>query len=436
MLVATLLVVSLVAVRPVGTAAPRPAGPPSLAAASLDAEKKQADALVSKFDLVNKMGPLAPVALSPFFALTFLSGASLLADTGVPFLQGIKGNPILGTGSALNNGFVFAGLLALTLLTAIPKLTKVTKPLAQAVDQIEGHAGIISIVLVQYLSTIHLGDAPPPAATMVFQAGIFSFTGDLLIAIASAINIFVINTVKFFFEVLVWLSPIPVVDAVFEAANKAIAAFLLAVYVWSPWVAMVLNLIIFGCCLMIFAWVYRRVTYMRGMLGDPLLGWCAEKIFRRPPVTLASTPLPSSSARQLNSRTLVLKAFAAKALEDVPRKSRGFLVQTEGRLVFVRPRLLRSPVIKSLPQAGHRVELKRGLLSNTVVFTNDAGEVAMTLMVTRRYNTLLESIRAQLGAPAALPASTAPAKTLATSRELGAAAKHATGRDELRAEFA
>jgi len=432
------LVFVLVAGRPAGKAAPTPGPALPIAAANLDSEKKKGEQLVQTLHIEQAMGPLAPVALSPFFALTCLSGASLLADTGL-LPDGIKKNPILGTNSALNNPFVFAGLLALTVITALPKLTKVSKPLGQAVDQIEAHAGIISVVAVQFLSTMHFGGDEPTTAAIVYQAGIFSFTGDVLVAVLSAINIFVINTVKFFFEVLIWLSPFPMVDAAFETANKTVAAGLLAIYVISPWVAMILNVIIFALCLLIFAWVHRRVVYMRSVLGDPVLGWFAEKLFRRKPVTPTSTPLPASIATRLQGRSLVLKAFAGKPLEGIKRKARGYLVQTDQGLFFAKPRLLRSPRLVALGRNGPRPTLNKGLLSNTVTFIDAGDETIAKFIITRRYNSLLGEIRSSLGVSAAAATtepSTADDKAFAASRAIGAAAKAAGGRDEFRAEFA
>jgi hypothetical protein len=234
------------------------------------------------------------------------------------------------------------------------------------------------------------------------------------------------------------LSPFPVVDAVFEAANKAVAGFLTAIYLWSPGAALVLNLLIFGVCLLIFSWVHRRAIYMRSVLGDPVLGWLAEKIFRRPAMTIVTTRLPAAIAGRFPQRTLVLKAFAGQSIKGVRRKARGFLVQSEGRLHFVRPRLLRVAMVVPLPE-GRRAELNKGLLSNTVVMRDDAGGEAVEMMITRRYNGTLDAVRLALAAgQSAQPAVEAGASesALQASRSIGVAAKESAGREVLRAEFA
>ena len=404
----------------------------------LETETKQGQQLVQKLGVTEVLGPLAPVAMSPFFALTFMSGASLMADSGM-LPDAVAKNALLGHGSPLNNGFVFAGLLGLTALTTLPKLTKVTKPFAQAIDQVEAHSGIVAILAVQGLSRLNLGEdvGQEVAGAVVIQAGFVSFTMGTALMVMSAINVFVVNTVKFFFEMMIFLSPFPTVDAIFEAANKALVGALMAIYVWSPWVATVINLAIFAVSLLIFAWVRRRVIYLRAVFGDPILGWMAEKIFRRPKPTLTSTRLTGVLAQLYPDPTLVLKAFAAKRFGGLRMKTRGFLVQAEGKLAFVQRRFLRAPRVVPLPVAGHTLRVDKGFLSNAVVIENDVGDVAAKVVFSRRYSALVDEVRHQLGAAAevVVDADTdAAVSVMAVSRSIGEAVKSGS-RDALRAEL-
>ncbi len=416
---------------------------------SLDADAKkgqdlasQAGKVVETLGLTEVIGPLAPVALSPFFALTFMSGASVLSDTPIvpDFIKETIGkNAMVGKGSPLNNGFVFTGLLGLTVLTTLPKLTKVTKPLGQAIDQIEAHSGIIAVLAVQGLSRMNMSDGGgDQVASIVVQAGLWSASVSTVLMIFSAINIFVINTVKFFFEMMIFLSPFPSVDAIFETLNKSFAAFLLAVYLFSPWLATVINLTIFAICLLIFAWIHRRVVYLRSIFGDPLLGWFGETFFGRPKPTLTSTHLRGALAREFPKPTLVMKAFVGKSFGGLSTKARGFLVQSDGKLQFVCRRFMRAPLFVALPAAGHTVQVNKGFLGNSIVLENDAGDAAATVLFSRRYNRLLDDIRRQIGAEATSEAEAAipaPGGVMAVSRTIGQAVKGGD-RDSLRAELA
>lgn len=219
----------------------------------------------SDLGLADWMGPLAPVALSPFFGVTILSGLALWGPDWA------TDNAILGHGGALANPTLFWVLLAFTLLTSLPRLTKVSKPFVQAVDRIETYAVIIIMLLVKCFATGGVEDPSftPPVA--VIQLGVISFTAETLLAIAMVINILVINSVKFFFEFLIWLTPIPFLDAAFEIANKSTCAALMALYAFSPTLATGVNLILLVVAAIAMRWISRRVRFYRTMTLDPIL---------------------------------------------------------------------------------------------------------------------------------------------------------------------
>ncbi|MCG8525326.1 MAG: hypothetical protein MI748_03020 [Opitutales bacterium] len=360
-------------------------------------DQRRATTLVQTLPVEEVLGSLAPIALSPFFALTCLSGASLLSEAGL-LPEGVANNFIMGRDSPLSHGPVFIGLLALTLLTAAPKLTKVSKPFAQAVDQIEGYSGIIAAIAVQVLSRVTMeSDAPSEQIAMVYQAGFITATystimSALLIAF-SAINIFVVNSVKFFFEVMILISPFPTVDAIFEAANKAFTALLIAVYLISPWLAMVLNLLIFAFSLAVFMWTYRRADFMRCALSDPFFGWFAETFFRMRPMTEKSTKLPKSIDEAYLDGDVILKAFVGKKMKGFSRKSKGFLVHKEGKTYFIKPRLFREDKVAELGGEDLYSEVREGLFSHSIAFAAGSGETIQKILITKRYNNALHGIQ-------------------------------------------
>ncbi|MCS6771688.1 MAG: hypothetical protein NZ740_06635 [Kiritimatiellae bacterium] len=224
------------------------------AIAAIPSDLETGQRLVEQLSLADWMGPLAPVALSPFFGLCCLSGAALLAERGwIPAHPLFQGNP------ALQNETVFFALLALTLFTSLPRLTKVTKPIAQLADFLETYAGIVYMIVVYWAVRAQSPQAESAALTLA-AAGPF---GDLLIPIAAACNILVIGTLRAFFEMLVWLSPIPLVDAAFEAANKTLCAGLVALYVISPTAALAVNLTLFVLCALFVRAAYRRLRAFR-----------------------------------------------------------------------------------------------------------------------------------------------------------------------------
>ena len=209
------------------------------------------------------LGPLAPIAISPFFGITCLAGMSQLsAGTFLENNHFISSNPVL------HNPYVFWIFLGLTLLTSLPRLTKVSKPIAQAMDQVETYAGIITLLVIRIAASTA---AQPEPETVAMSMGIINVTFETLLCLAAVWNIIVINTVRFFFEILAWLTPVPSIDALLEATNKVVCACLLAIYAYSPMVATALNLLLLFACLLVFRWIHRRVIYARHIFLDPIL---------------------------------------------------------------------------------------------------------------------------------------------------------------------
>jgi hypothetical protein len=227
-------------------------------AADIAATSAWADSL----GIADWLGPLAPVALSPFFGVTCLSGLALWGP------EWVTDNALLGASGPLQSETLFVIFLVLTLLTSLPRLTKVSKPFAQAVDRLETYAVIIILLMIKLGSSM---ESSGQTEVAMVQLGVFSFTADTLLALAMIANILVVNSVKFFFEFLVWLTPVPLIDAIFEVCNKTICAVLMAIYAFSPTIAMIINLAIFVVALIIFRWISRRVRFYRTMLLDPIL---------------------------------------------------------------------------------------------------------------------------------------------------------------------
>lgn len=323
------------------------------------------------------LGPLAPVALSPFFGIACLSGMSLYGGNWIS-----ADNAFLGDYSPLHNSGVFYVFLGLSLLTSVPRLTKVSKPFAQAVDQIEAWAGIITLLTIKLMMATEAQEVPGVA---MVQLGIVSFTVDTLLLIAAAMNVFVINAVKFFFEVLIWITPIPTIDAAFEVANKSTCAVLMAIYGYSPALATIINLCLFVVAAFLFRWIYRREVFFRTVLLDAVLA------FFQPKNSVAPAQLyvfPSAA----------IGPFAARSRCRLQRGSHGW--------TLTMPRILRTDLVIELPAEECRMELTCGYFTNTLKIT---GNQPVELSFSRRYNECLPLLAKNFGAEFDVPESAAPA---------------------------
>ena len=79
-----------------------------------------AEGLGGSVSIAEWLGPLAPIAISPFFGITLLAGISQFGSESLPFNQFISNNPIL------SNPATFWIFLGLTILTSLPRFTTVS----------------------------------------------------------------------------------------------------------------------------------------------------------------------------------------------------------------------------------------------------------------------------------------------------------------------
>ena len=318
------------------------------------------------------LGPLAPVALSPFFAITCLAGLSQFGGDYLPL------NSFISNNAVLQNEYVFWIFGALTLLTSLPRLTKVSKPFAQAMDMLETYGGIITIIVLRFASSIPSGEPLEPIETaMVVQMGWMTFPVDVLFSLAAIVNIIVINSVKFFFEVLVWLVPFPFVDALLEIANKGICAGLMAVYAYSPLVATILNLILFAACFYAFNWTKRRVAYWRTMLTDPILA-------------LVWPSYSKWSGGRLNG-------FLKDGLGRIPAKAAVAMEKTDSGWRVVQRRWFFPASVVELPSSQYAFEVHRGMMTNSIRSQANGDAEAVELVLSGRFKKHFDQISEEFG---------------------------------------
>ena len=322
---------------------------------------------VQTLQLGDWLGPLAPIAMSPFFGMACLSGLALYGP------EWVTDNALLGKSGPLQNELLFFTFVGLTILTSVPRFTKVAKPFAQAVDQLETYSVVVVLLAIKILSDSNSTTTDGEVQVAMIQLGVFSFTVDALLMLAMAINIVVVNSVKFFFEFLVWLTPIPTVDAIFEVCNKSLCAALLAVYAFSPAIATIINLVILVVALVVFRWMSRRVRFYRTMIADPVL----SRIF-------PGYAKPKEDA---------LIVFPKEAIGPFAAKSRLKLTKDGDNWMLVEANWW-------LPSKEHAItpvrppQVHRGWVMHSVRVTDSAGDHSLSF--SRRYDGNLERLAGRL----------------------------------------
>jgi hypothetical protein len=248
------------------------------------------------------LGPLSAIALSPFFGLACLSG---IATYGPDSIQ--SRSALFGEASPLNNPVLFWLMAGLTIATSVPRYTKVSKPIGLAVEKLEAYSVIIILTAMKFLGDnalatetgVAYSEVANPDGVMM-TAGFAGVPFEIVLSIAAALNIIVVNTIKLAVEVFVWLIPFPTVDALLEIANKSMCAAMMALYAYSPLLATGLNLCILGACCLVFFRVKRRLAYMKELFLMPLvrrmMGWPTDNSMFCGFLTASWNGLPARAA--------------------------------------------------------------------------------------------------------------------------------------------
>ncbi len=231
---------------------------------------------VSQFVKISEiLGPLAPLAMSPFFGITVLSGFSQFSGESM-IGKLIAQNQLIANSPVLRHPVTFWVFLLLTMATSLPRLTKITKPVAQALDWVESYSGLLTSLVIFGVGMVMMDDSASVPET-IRQASILSLTVNAFLLVAATFNFIVVKSVRFFFEMLIWISPVPLIDAGFEVANKSICLGLLTIYAFSPTLALFINLAILVVCLFIFNWAQRRLKYHWCIWLEPFVQWVFPK---------------------------------------------------------------------------------------------------------------------------------------------------------------
>jgi hypothetical protein len=282
----------------------------------------------------------------------------------------------------------------------------VTKVFAQTADFLETHAGIISYLVILVVAAQHhlLPDAvnavtagtagtAPSAPAPVISAGVVDVSLEVLLLVACAINIFVINSVRFFCELIVLVSPIPTVDALFEAANKTVTGLLALLYVFSPLLAALVSLTLFLVCLVVYAYVHHSVQYYRAMLTMPFVIKILEKI--APGKDWLSQKHAADKARDdlgLDTVKNALWVYPDRRLGEIPKRAKCLFMATGNGSILVRFRLLRSTLSERCSCDQRHLAVRPGTLAGNFEVHDEQGNLQTRLNFSRCYNTRIDDL--------------------------------------------
>lgn len=340
-------------------------GPDALATAGLAAASAGGLALVKSASVVG------PLGLSPFFALAAFGLAANVGIWAPPEGLTFVASPL-----------AWGPLLALGCLLQFGRSTKLTKPIAELLGTGES---LLALVVAALVFLPHL---EPNGAASHAEAGL---ADGLLFLTVAGTGLMALVALRTALDVLIWLSPIPFVDAMFQAIKLVLTLSLVALAIVSPWAALVVNALLLAGTFLALRWAIRTTTFGLTVAHDLTLGRLEEKrLLPRDPVVSAD-----------------LGPFTVFTSEvpGTKRRARGELMLRAGRWFLEVGRLGRSPLSVPLGDAEKAV-LRKGWVSSELVLPG--GTVLLPPRYRHLTDAIVEETRAKLDTrPAVVPPLTA-----------------------------
>lgn len=292
------------------------------------AQTEIASALAQNSSFVESFSLLSPMAISPFWTLFLTSLASTL---GV-------GNQYIASNPMLDNGIILFISFILVLITTLPNLMKVSKPIGLTANFLENKAGYVIYVLIMFAP--HLLQSGNSQQQGMVTFGFFDIPYSAIFMVALALPYFlVVMTVRYFLEILIFLSPIPLLDAFFELTKKGITFFLIVIYFVFPTFGFFLSVVIFFVSFLLFKRAKKVSNFFQYVYVLPML----SKLFGTKQV-LVSDKIPFKIRKQFSSTSLAIKCLTGKKIGTIPSKSMVWMIQSGEGLFIFQPKFLRSPI--------------------------------------------------------------------------------------------
>lgn len=301
----------------------------------LFAQSDVVTSLGSNYSFIESFSFLGPMAISPFWTL-FITSAASCFGLGNEY---IATNPVLGNWVVLFVSFVLVGI------TTLPNLMKVSKPIGLAAKFLENKAGYIVYAII--IISPYLINPEISGEMGVVSFGFLDIPATAFLMIALAIPYFiVVMTFRYFLEILIFLSPIPLLDAFFEFVKKTTSFLLVIIYFFFPTFGFVLSVFIFILSFIFYRKAKKVTKYFQYIYVKPIVARLFDK-----EQTLIASKVPSAVKKMLTNAAFCLKCVTRKKTGKLPSKSVCWFIKNDEDIFLCKTRFLQKPIIENLVTA-------------------------------------------------------------------------------------
>jgi hypothetical protein len=214
--------------------------------------------------LVEQFAQLAPMGINPY-ATVFMTAIC----TKVGFH-----NAFVATNPFFDNWFVLVFFGVLFLFTAVVgtifKTNKATASLALADNYLSNHAALIINFFIILAPTLLSNDVQNEQ--IVYQAGFLSISfKTLLVLLVSMYFLVVVMSVRFFLDILIFLSPVPFIDSIIEILKIIVTLLFVFISIVSPLTSVIISVLMFMVAIVFYRRSVRLVNSTKYFIIYPIL---------------------------------------------------------------------------------------------------------------------------------------------------------------------
>lgn len=324
---------------------------------------------------------LFPISLSPYLTL-FVTCLFTKINLSTSFMD---------THPFFNSWFVMLLSLTFFLITLIPKFfSKLAAPITLTANFLDNKASIIIVLIITILPDLMASETAETTAVLI-KAG---FLGDILlpfrvfiIAAVSVIYIVVVMTVRLFLEILIMLSPVPLIDTIFEVAKIVFTIGFIILGIISPNTAFAISIITFLISLVLYRKATRTITKIKFLIINPVLYFILRKKGH-----LLSDRLPYAIKQKFDEISLAIPVFNLRTLGDIRKNQSIWLVKSKDQLILARTAFLQGVKTHQIP-AHTTLKLNNNLMNLRLASSDDQ----LRLLISKSYLAKKEELETLLG---------------------------------------
>jgi hypothetical protein len=353
--------------------------------------------------LIEVFGPLPAIASTPFLGLAVLTGTALLVDEPVfakselRLIQQIRQNYLILQAKQYANWWLFGTFALLAGLTWLVNSGKLRGAFGKFVRIAEDVAvGLLYLMIgADTLMPKGLTASSSALHPSIVQASVFSDleSSTVILILAALISLATMMLTRLALDVLIWLSPVPFIDLIFETCKGIFSLAFLAIYfLLSPLVAAILGILFLVPCFILLPWAIRLLRFAYRIVLCPILAQFSDA-FAPKLIEPDSAEVVAGKEVRLACRAYVLKARGFKKREAVT------LFTTTGQRT-VRPLRVKRRT-RTLCDENEQVLLGRALAWIELRVVNQDGQLleqyALPLSMMKNFDQLLILLNATDG---------------------------------------